>query len=204
MEVNNVYFDPIYPDITLAGCVDIFENVWPDYEDTIERIEKESQDVNSFFKWSKASTSGKGVLQNERTNLDISLTNMAKYYDNSLSKELNNRFYYLLVSSLFEYSRKNNLGDLEHENYNLLKYSSNQEYVPHRDTGPGLNRTVSAICYLNSNYQGGHLEFINFGIKIKPEPGMLILFPSNYAYLHKAHPVTKGSKYAIVTWLNEI
>jgi predicted 2-oxoglutarate/Fe(II)-dependent dioxygenase YbiX len=32
---------------------------------------------------------------------------------------------------------------------------------------------------------------------------MLILFPSNYAYSHIAHPVTSGTKYAMVTWIRD-
>ena len=32
---------------------------------------------------------------------------------------------------------------------------------------------------------------------------MLILFPSSYPYMHIAHPVTKGTKYNLVTWLRE-
>jgi predicted 2-oxoglutarate/Fe(II)-dependent dioxygenase YbiX len=66
-----------------------------------------------------------------------------------------------------------------------------------------MGRVVSAILYLNDDYEGGHLEFPNFGIKIKPQAGMLILFPSNYAYTHAAHPVTKGTKYALVTWIRD-
>jgi hypothetical protein len=32
---------------------------------------------------------------------------------------------------------------------------------------------------------------------------MLILFPSNYAYSHIAHPITNGTKYAMVTWIKD-
>jgi predicted 2-oxoglutarate/Fe(II)-dependent dioxygenase YbiX len=57
--------------------------------------------------------------------------------------------------------------------------------------------------YLNDDYEGGEVEFVNFGIKIKPQPGMLLLFPSTYPYAHIAHPVTSGVKYAIVTWIHD-
>jgi predicted 2-oxoglutarate/Fe(II)-dependent dioxygenase YbiX len=64
-------------------------------------------------------------------------------------------------------------------------------------------RSVSAICYLNNDYEGGELEFPHFNLTIKPEPGMLILFPSNFAYAHIAHPIISGTKYALVTWLRD-
>jgi len=59
------------------------------------------------------------------------------------------------------------------------------------------------LVYLNNDYTGGHLEFSNFGIKIKPEPGMLILFPSNFAYSHRSTPITSGIKYSLVTWIRD-
>jgi predicted 2-oxoglutarate/Fe(II)-dependent dioxygenase YbiX len=85
----------------------------------------------------------------------------------------------------------------------MLKYSTGQEYHAHYDGGTGSGRSLSAIVYLNDDYEGGHVEFVNYGVKIKPKPGMLLLFPSSYAYRHIAHPVTSGTKYAIVTWLHD-
>jgi predicted 2-oxoglutarate/Fe(II)-dependent dioxygenase YbiX len=66
-----------------------------------------------------------------------------------------------------------------------------------------MGRALSAICYLNDDYEGGEIEFPEFKVKIKPEAGMLILFPSNFAYKHTAYPVTKGTKYALVTWIHD-
>ena len=85
----------------------------------------------------------------------------------------------------------------------MMTYNNLTEYKKHYDGGTILGRAISAICYLNDDYEGGEIEFPNFKIKIKPESGMLILFPSNYAYSHIAHPVTSGTKYAIVTWIHD-
>ena len=81
--------------------------------------------------------------------------------------------------------------------------SGGQEYKAHADGGTATKRSISPILYLNDDYEGGELEFVNFGLKLKPKPGMLVLFPSNYPYRHIAHPVTDGTKYAIVTWLHD-
>jgi len=32
---------------------------------------------------------------------------------------------------------------------------------------------------------------------------MLIIFPSNYAYRHVAHPILSGTKYAMATWVTD-
>jgi predicted 2-oxoglutarate/Fe(II)-dependent dioxygenase YbiX len=112
--------------------------------------------------------------------------------------------YFLLAASLAPYIDKYQIsGEFMHEYYNVLKYSSGQKYDAHYDGSTADGRSISAIVYLNDEYIGGEIEFVNFGIKIKPEPGMLILFPSNYAYKHIAHPIVDGTKYAIVTWIKD-
>jgi predicted 2-oxoglutarate/Fe(II)-dependent dioxygenase YbiX len=85
----------------------------------------------------------------------------------------------------------------------MLRYKGGQQYKAHADGTTADGRSVSAIVYLNNDYEGGEVEFVNFGVKIKPEPGMLLLFPSNYPYTHIAHPVISGTKYAIVTWMKD-
>ena len=87
--------------------------------------------------------------------------------------------------------------------YNILKYESGQEYKVHYDGATGQGRHISCILYLNESYEGGEIEFPAFGFKIKPQAGMLVMFPSNFAYRHIAHPVLSGTKYAMVTWLHD-
>ena len=88
--------------------------------------------------------------------------------------------------------------------YQMLRYGQSQEYKKHYDgQGATVNRIMSAVCYLNGDYEGGEIEFPYHKVTIKPEPGMLILFPSNYAYSHVAHPVKSGTKYSLVTWLRD-
>ena len=61
-------------------------------------------------------------------------------------------------------------------------------------------RDLSLILFLNDDYEGGDLVFLDQNIKIKPEPGLLVTFPSTYNYPHKVEPVTKGTRYAMVWW----
>jgi hypothetical protein len=192
------------PDTTIAGCIDIFENAWPNPLETIEAIETECANPESDLHWSRASTIGEGVHQNVRTNYDLCLTAAADVYGNQLAKNIHNQMYFLLAASLAPYIDKYQIsGEFMHEYYSVLKYSSGQKYDAHYDGGTADGRSISAIAYLNNDYIGGEIEFVNFGIKIKPEPGMLLLFPSNYAYKHIAHPIVEGTKYAIVTWIKD-
>lgn len=191
-------------DATVAGCIDIFENVWPNPAETIAMIERECMDVDSGVNWQRSGTVGQGPFQSARTNYDLGITWLAQTIGNKVMKDIHNQYYFLLLAALGPYSQKYSIKEpLYHEHYNILKYQNGQEYKEHYDGGTGLGRTISAVCYLNDNYEGGHIEFPNYNIKIKPEPGMLILFPSNYAYRHIAHPVTAGTKYALVTWIHD-
>jgi len=86
------------------------------------------------------------------------------------------------------------------DSYYAIRYSETQEYKVHCDQGPGVNRSVSAVFYLNDNYEGGEIYFPNQEITLKPKAGDLILFPSSFTHAHASLPVQTGTKYAIVSW----
>jgi hypothetical protein len=202
--INGLFPGKILPTTTIAGCIDIYENAWPNPQQTIEMVEKRISDPTSDTSWEKATTIGLGQDQEIRTNKHLNITHYAKRNDDPVFQNIHNQFNILLLATTIDYNKRFYINEpFWHEDYNLLKYSSNQLYHRHYDGVTASGRCVSAICYLNNNYEGGELEFPNFGIKITPQPGMLILFPSNYAYAHIAHPVTSGTKYAIVTWIRD-
>jgi len=204
ISVNGLYPGELTPDETIGGCIDIFENAWPNPQDTIVSIEKEVANTNSGLYWRRAETMGHGAYQTARTNSILDITHFAEITNNGLMQNIHNQFYISLLASTIPYARKFNIHEnLYHEGYSILKYGEGQEYLPHYD-GTGFdNRIISALVYLNDDYTGGELEFINFKVKIKPTPGMMILFPSNFAYMHTAHPVKEGIKYSLVTWIRD-
>lgn len=95
----------------------------------------------------------------------------------------------------------------------ILSYGIGGHYLPHVD-GESLwqapdgevlwkkstNRDLSMVFYLNDDYDGGDFIFPDLKIRVRPEPGMLICFPSNHHYKHGVEPVTKGKRYSIVCW----
>ena len=194
------------PTEVLIGCVAVFDNLWPDYKETIESIEKVTQDSSSGIAFNKAKVQtlqGENVFSNKRTNWDLNLSNAGR--SNEVFRNINNKFFELTYSAVNWY--KNNFSIVEQlhwqEDYTMIKYESGEEYNIHYDGGSESGRCVSPILYLNSDYEGGEIEFVNFGLKIKPGPGTLLLFPATYAYAHIAHKVTSGTKYALVTWLRD-
>ena len=202
-QINGLFPGELYPDAVVGGCIDIFENAWPNPLETIQVIENETLNPDSGVSWARATTIGRGINQDDRTNYHLGITSCAQESNNPVAQNIHNQMYLLLLASTIPYAQKHGIEEMYHEPYNMLRYRGGQHYKAHSDGSTDTGRSISAIVYLNNDYEGGEVEFVNFGIKIKPEPGMLLLFPSNYAYRHVAHPVTDGTKYAIVTWIKD-
>ena len=87
----------------------------------------------------------------------------------------------------------------------LLKYSVGEKYLTHIDHNSKSNRHLSIIMNLNDNYEGGDLVFTDQKEKeikrLKLGKGSIVFFPSNFMYPHGIQPITKGTRYSIVSWL---
>jgi len=84
--------------------------------------------------------------------------------------------------------------------YDLLKYKEGQFYIEHIDSFRDLPRVISCSMALNDDYEGGEFAFFNQKLKYKIPKGSAILFPSNFMYPHEIMPVTKGTRYSVITW----
>jgi len=200
--VNGIFPGRLLPTKTLGGCIDVFEDAWPNPKETIQLMEDQCNDASSGVRWERAGTVGYGTSQSHRTNYITNVTENANR-DNLASQNIHNQMNLLLLASTIPYAEKHDIEQLQHEGYSMLRYTGGQEYKAHADGDTAAGRAISAIVYLNDDYEGGEVEFVNFGVKIKPKAGMLLLFPSTYPYTHIAHPVTSGTKYAIVTWIHD-
>jgi predicted 2-oxoglutarate/Fe(II)-dependent dioxygenase YbiX len=195
----------MFPNRIEGGCIAIFKDVFSDPQKIIEELEKESSlflDQESW-QWKKTGTISHGTEQNMRTNFSMPITKNARS-GNETAKKIHNLVFNKIEEAIKWYRNEYDIPfRLYHEPYTILKYSYQQEYKAHYDGTTQTARAVSVVIYLNDNYSGGEIEFPNFKLKIKPEAGSMIVFPSNFAYTHIAHPVDDGIKYAIVTWLHD-
>jgi predicted 2-oxoglutarate/Fe(II)-dependent dioxygenase YbiX len=64
-------------------------------------------------------------------------------------------------------------------------------------------RSFSAIVYLNSDFEGGEIDFPDLGQRIKPTAGLLVAFPSDERYVHQVLPVTAGKRYSLALWFTQ-
>ena len=112
-----------------------------------------------------------------------------------------------MISNLFhKYNKEFSTEATLISSVEILKYEKGGFYTIHSDHCASIPRTLSVIIFLNNDYEGGELNFhdpITEEIyqTIKPSPGRCIIWPSNFMYPHSVSPVTKGTRYAIVSWL---
>lgn len=156
-------------------------------KETIKVVEK------SHYPWIDSAVGAGSIAKHVRSSQSFNLDAL------EISEEKIRPVIYDCVKKYVDYYETSVSSD---EGLSLLKYESYDKYEFHTDHGPGLNRTVSCLIYLNPvDYEGGGTTFKHFNHTINPDKPSLVLFPSNYPYLHAADPVSKGKKYIIVTWM---
>jgi len=95
-----------------------------------------------------------------------------------------------------------NIGIAYKEAFNFVKYLPGEYFKIHTDHGPYYTCTLSAVSYLNDDYEGGELDFTRHNITLKPDAGDIVLFPSNFVYEHASLNVHSGTKYAVVVMMD--
>jgi len=93
------------------------------------------------------------------------------------------------------------------EGFGRMKISVPEAYGHydwHMDIGDNTDmcRKLSAVTFLNDDYEGGDLQVMMAAepITIEKKPGRVIVFPSYH--LHRVTPVTKGTRKTLVSWVS--
>lgn len=185
-------------DAKLGGAINVYRNIWVYPEGTIKLLEARANDPDrTLINWSS------GSAKRQCDTIDLT------WLKNNSSDSLLHHVYDQYHTILAEYSKSYyadytiNENGFTNDAYNIIRYKPGNQYHAHYDGNTKLGRHISVILFLNGDFGGGELYFNHFDITIKPEAGMLVLFPSNFAYRYEELPVTKGTKYAIATWLHD-
>lgn len=92
------------------------------------------------------------------------------------------------------------------EGYQILRYTKDQHFRPHIDSIMGRpnegSRAVSAVVFLNDDYEGGELNFPRQGVTVRPQAESVVLFPSYFTHIHESCDIKSGIKYSVVTWFS--
>ena len=92
----------------------------------------------------------------------------------------------------------------------VLRYAPGQQYRLHHDCLPGEanQRVMTAIVYLNDDYDGGATQFPAIGTEFRGRTGDAILFRNTLAdgqvderSRHAGLPVTRGAKWICTRWI---
>ena len=74
----------------------------------------------------------------------------------------------------------------------------------HADQGPSNPyRQLVTLLYLNDDFEGGETEFIHQNVRIKPQAGKYVIFPTSWTHTHRGNPPIGGNKYILTSWVEE-
>jgi hypothetical protein len=184
------------PNLEKFGKIHYYKNVIADPAsliDLIETLDEELTDDTSIPKWQEWSASGDipyvfGYQKRFKDGVDTD--------DNPKIREINNILKEAIIESSNDYANiyQAELGMLMP--ISVSKYSTTKSMGPHVDDyGNEDNPNISVVLYLNDDYEGGELYFKDQDVKIKPEAGSIVIFPSIEPYYHESLPVVSGTKY---------
>ena len=118
--------------------------------------------------------------------------------------KMHNEIYKTLKLCVDDYAQYWGISINYYEAFNFVKYEgSGQQFRIHADHGPNYACTVSAVIYLNDDYEGGELYFPRLDkLAYKPKIGDIAIFPSNYIYEHASLDMIEGTKYCVVVMMD--
>jgi hypothetical protein len=179
-----------------APGVHLYRDVWPDSMETMNKLLdkdfwKDIDGKDGAKKW---------VREDFFDDLEYTREN-GKQSDTCWlwqHEDANNAFRDIIDSYCFHW----NIDPKSRESLRISRFSNGEFFGAHSDDSYATPRTVSLVYYPNDDYEGGELEFIHFGVTIKPKAGDLLVFPSSYSYEHKIHEIKGGNpRWTIVSFL---
>jgi hypothetical protein len=173
----------------------------------INSLEEELKDGNQYS-WNEAQvTNSTSPIKKARDCVDFKMNSKFLGEKNNLNEKLldtYNTIFETLKMCVDDYSRYWGIGVKFYEVFNFVKYEGEGKHFRiHADDGPAYKCTVSAVIYLNDDYEGGELHFPRLdNLTLKPGYGDIAIFPSNYMYEHASLPIKSGTKYCVVIMMD--
>ena len=188
--------------VKIAPCISLYEDVMSESAVTefLARVEEETLDEWAELKWDYGKT-GAGSTTDTRTSINCLLTSLLPPYEKTeLSAFYKENIHAPCMAVAEDYRKEFMLENFIAEEFAILKYFQGGEYRAHYDHWRDNKRVFSIVASLGEAESGGELEFPTFDVTVKLKTGSVLLFPSNFPYLHVAHPVLDGTKHSLVSW----
>jgi hypothetical protein len=84
----------------------------------------------------------------------------------------------------------------QNEKTPLVRFEKNYSMNEHADT----TGDFAVIYYINDDYDGGEINFMDHNLKIKPRSNSFVTFPSNADYWHEVLENTGKERYSATQW----
>jgi|DEB0MinimDraft_10_1074344.scaffolds.fasta_scaffold02174_8 hypothetical protein len=187
---------------TSTDGIILYKDVWPKDSDFVGRLERGLEgSATDYFTWKQAMVGDNEIMKDYRDCFDFKLrqgdmpvpdefSDLGKVYEEVIAG---------VRACVKHYSSLFNLSLDYEEATNFVKYGPGQHFSVHPDSGFSYSCAVSAIGYINDDYEGGEYMMPYKNLKFKPEFGDVIVHPSDFIYAHASLPVSSGTKYSAVT-----
>ena len=175
--------------ISYSNVGENISNMVPEWEEHIK---------NGSLNWAPHSYVGENINIPEARK--VKLMGISNDGRNKLIDSIREHFDNAYKAYVDDYCEKYHTDTIGSDAYQILKYEIGHHYKAHIDWGRGAmfeKRTFSLTHYLNNDYEGGEINFVEFDLKIKPKKGQLIIFPAHFPYAHQVEPVISGVRWAI-------
>ena len=97
------------------------------------------------------------------------------------------------------------LGKVHVSTFNLQRYHEGDHFKAIHSERMGLDtshRLFAWMTYLNDVESGGDTEFTHYDIRVKPEKGKTLIWPSEWTHAHRGNTLNSGVKYVITGWMH--
>lgn len=176
---------------------------------TIDNTQLCDELIDYFEKSDKKKTGkiGKGEIDKKRKNsTDLSMSPYPDDLDDAPKEYLD-----VLLKVINEYKKLYFYCDKQKEEWGMREPFNIQRYFPnegfyqwHCERG-GLakaDRHLVFMTYLNDVVDGGETEWYYQKIKIKPEKGLTVIWPTDWTYTHRGLTSPIQTKYIATGWFN--
>jgi hypothetical protein len=187
----------------IGPSIYVYKNALPKEWKLIERIENTLAMPGTRFQWSPSLTGFSSAAHSWRNCQDWKIEEGTLMPRDQYSEDALNMHADIIRSlkiCLEHYKPENYLAEISYfEAVNIVRYGKGEYFKTHTDDGDPYRCTVSAVGYVNDNYEGGEITFPKFKLKYKPQAGDFVIFPSAYAYAHASEAITSDDvKYSLV------
>jgi len=216
--------------ITLYPRVNVYQNAIPKHKDYVDLLEKSQlqEPKHLFTGWSD--WYGFGIMMNLGMTNDhsyskdwdgksLDLTDEYAVKQMEFLTDLDNVFYSVTKDYIDQYSIT--LPNWHPSGFSICKYYETSDenhlamhyhtdYVGANAEAPGLKFAITCTMYLNDDYEGGGLSFLEEEtgdvVDYKPKAGDVVVFPSGDPitgashYFHGVDKISNGDKYLIRTF----